>query len=81
VVLLIVKDSIPLKGFAFKLRKYYPLITYRKALSWVESGRLPIWPRLGKERILVRISKLDSLFRLLGFDETTIEAILRDFRS
>lgn len=80
-VLFIVKDSIPLKAFVFKMRRYHLPITYKKALAWVETGQLPIWPRAPKERISVRISKLDKLFKFLDFDKSTIEAILQDLNS
>jgi hypothetical protein len=81
VVLLFVKDALPLKSFIAKMKRYYPPLTYKKALLWVELGWVPIWPRMGRERINVRTSRLGKLFRFLRFDEATIAAISQDLNS
>ena len=80
-VLFVVKDLIPLKAFVFKVKRYYPPITYKKALTWIDSGRLPAWPRVGRERICVRISRLGLFLRSLGLEESTIDSLIQDLNS
>lgn len=80
-VLFAVKDCVPLKTFVRELSRYYAPASYRRALFWVVSNKLPIWPRLGREHIAVRVSQLQAFLMDLGLSEASVSALIQDLSS
>ena len=70
--------SVPIKVFARKLQTYYPFCSYRKALRWANTNKLPIWPRLGNEPINVRIEELRPFCLELGLSAAETEKFITD---
>jgi len=71
--------SEPLKTFVSKLAKYYPPITYKKALQFAHSDPdFPTWPRLGNENFMVKVEELKPFCKKLGLSDAAIAAFLKD---
>jgi len=75
----VMTKSEPLKKVANVLAKYYPPMTYRKALQFAHLDEdFPVWPRVRNEHFQVKVQELKPFCQKIGLSDNAITAFLRE---